>query len=244
MKRWLQNLASQFGVQVVKTQWLRESLETRWSMRNVLHRLKILGCGPSVIIDIGAASGDWAEIAADVFPDSKFILVEPLLERRRLLEDFCKKHPGSWAVSSVAGAEDGEVTFDVADDLDGSGVYARSDGTGRKVPMNRLDSVVAEGDVRGPFLIKLDTHGYESEILSGARRILDDTVCIVMECYTFQISPSSKLFWEMCKEMDQLGFRVADMADPWPRKHDRLLWQMDLVWLRKDHSAFGHESYQ
>ena len=244
MLSWLNSVMRPLGVQLVRERWLREIHETRWSMRATLGRVRRLNCEPRTVIDIGAAEGRWAEMAAEVFPESSLLLIEPLEERRALLDKFCANHRKAILVSAVAGAADGSVPFNVSADLDGSGVYAATTESSRVVPMVRLDTAALHHKFTGPYLIKFDTHGYEQAILEGAAGLLKDTICIVMECYTFNVSPSAILFWEMCALLDKAGFRVADVADPWPRKHDGLLWQMDLVWLRKDHPSFYHEQYQ
>ena len=212
-------------------------------MRRILQRVHQLDVSPGTIFDLGAAQGDWSRLATTEFPAACLMMIEPLEERRRQLEEFTCQHPQANVEFAVAGPNDGQIEFNVADDLDGSGVYADDEGNKRLVPMVRLDSLARQKSLPGPFLLKFDTHGFEQEILKGARGIIEETECVVMECYTFHVSPSSILFWQMCEVMDNLGFRVADMADPWPRKYDGLLWQMDLVWLRKENPAFKHESY-
>lgn len=244
MLSWLNSVMRPLGVQLVRNRWLSEIQDTRWSMRATLSRIRSLSCKPQTVIDIGAAEGRWAQMAAEVFPESALLLIEPLDERRPVLDAFCGDHRNSVLVSAVAGAVDGSVPFNVSADLDGSGVYDATTGSSRVVPMVRLDTAVSHHNLPGPYLIKFDTHGYEQAILEGAAGLLEETVCIVMECYTFKVSPSAILFWEMCGVLDKAGFRVADVADPWPRTHDGLLWQLDLVWLRKDHPSFSHEQYQ
>src|ERR1700744_2391944 len=44
--------------------------------RNALARLKSLGFAPAVIYDIGAYRGGWTKVAAEVFPQARFVLFE------------------------------------------------------------------------------------------------------------------------------------------------------------------------
>ena len=60
--------------------------------------------------------------------------------------------------------------------------------------------------LRPPFLIKLDTHGFEVPILKGAQETLQQTNLLVIETYNFQLQPTSLRFHEMCSYMEFGGF--------------------------------------
>jgi hypothetical protein len=95
----------------------------------------------------------------------------------------------------------------------------------------------------GPYLLKLDTHGYEVPILEGARETLTRTEAIIMECYNFRIAPECLMFGDMCQHMERLGFRCIDLVDPMHRLADDSLWQMDLVFVRGDRPEFSYLGY-
>jgi hypothetical protein len=59
-------------------------------------------------------------------------------------------------------------------------------------------------DIRGlpgPYMIKLDTHGYEVPIRLGAKETLRNANLAVIETYNFRIQGSSLLFHEMVAHM-------------------------------------------
>ena len=195
------------------------------------------------VIDVGAAAGNWTRAALLRFPAARFLMVEPLSERVAELNGLCAEAKRAELVSAVAGRSRGEVGFRVAPDLDGSGVEAGAGGATRMVPMTTLDLEVAERKLRGPFFIKLDTHGFEVPILEGATAILPETAGLVIEAYNFQLTPESLRFHELCAWMSERGFRVADLLDPLRRPADGILWQMDLVFVRKDHPSLERKHY-
>ena len=92
--------------------------------------------------------------------------------------------------------------------------------------------------------MKLDTHGFEVPILEGAVRTLAETEVILIECYTFRIAPACLTFAEMCRYLGERGFRCIDLGDPLYRPHDDALWQMDLVFVRKDRPEFSYLGYR
>jgi FkbM family methyltransferase len=199
------------------------------------------------VIDIGAAKGDWTRLAINYFPDSTFLMIDPLIENQPSLENVCSSFSNVQYELAAAGNSANLVAFDVTDDLDGSGIYGLSATARTKRRMVRqitLDEAVAKHNMRGPFLLKFDTHGYELPILEGARHVIQHTDAILMECYFFRVSPTARLIWEICQEMRTHGFRVADWTDPSRRPKDGMLWQVDVVFLKAEHNNFRCESYR
>ena len=135
--------------------------------------------------------------------------------------------------------------FRIAPDLDGSGISSGSvsDGKNRKVAVRRIDNEIKTLDLVGPFIVKFDTHGYEVPILEGCAGILSDVELFIIECYGFRIAERSLLFWEMCQEMDRLGFALFDLVDVMRRPKDGAFWQCDAFFIRKDNLLFADNRY-
>lgn len=190
------------------------------------------------VIDVGAAAGKWTKLARPHFPEARFFLIEPLRERVPELKVL-----GVDFVSAVAGAEPGETTFAVTDDLDGSGVTDQPGRVSRTVPVTTIDREVSTRKLPGPFFIKLDTHGYEVPILEGARATLADTALLMIEAYNFQLTAGCLRFPQLCAWLEELGFLPCDMIEPARRPGDLALWQMDIVFARKDAPIFSYKTY-
>jgi hypothetical protein len=109
--------------------------------------------------------------------------------------------------------------------------------------MMPIDDLVALHHVAPPYLLKFDTHGFELDILRGATKTLKNTNVIVMECYLFQLSKSSLLFWKMCDYLEPHGFRAFDIVDPLYRPKDEMLWQVDLFFARNEWPNFQDTHY-
>lgn len=213
---------------------------SRWTMTAALTRCAALGVRPGTLIDVGAAEGAWARPAREIFPNSALLLIEPLVERRAALTPLTSTS-GTHLETAVAGPTDGEVDFTVADDLDGSGVYGA--GALRRLPQVSIDTLVDRHALPPPYLLKLDTHGYEIPIFEGASATLTQTELIMVEAYGFKPSPTAVPFWELCSWLGARGFRPADLADPVGRRRDGLFWQADFLFLRSDHPAFASNTY-
>lgn len=214
-------------------------------MNGGLMRYKRLDPEVKIVIDVGAAKGKWSMLAKPHWPSASFVLFEPLAERKQQLEDLVKTNPGFYLVTAAAGKEKGSVNFVVAEDLDGSGVSSETNNlNSRRVIVTSIQDEVKRLNLQGPFLVKLDTHGFEIPILEGCQEIWDNISLFIIECYGFRIAKDSLLFWEMCEYMDNRGFRLFDMVDIMRRSKDGAFWQCDAFFIRKDHVLFRDNSYQ
>lgn len=213
-------------------------------MQNALSRLGTHNFTINTVIDIGASNGKWSLKAMPFLQNSSFLAIEPLLERQSALDALKKSHPNFDYLLCAAGEKDNaKTTMTITEDLDGSTIDGQQSGETRTIPLKTLDTIIHEKKLNGPFLLKFDTHGYETPILQGARRTLAHTNLVVMEVYNFKITDHTLLFYEMCHHMATLGFRCYDMADPMHREFDNTFWQMDLFFCRADHPIFNHNQY-
>ena len=109
--------------------------------------------------------------------------------------------------------------------------------------MTTIDNQVRRRGLAGPFLIKLDTHGFELPILAGAAGTLGMTTALVIEVYNFKIAPTAVRFPQLCQFMEDKGFRCVDIFDPMYRPKDRVFWQMDMVFMRADRPEFKSNTF-
>ncbi len=213
-----------------------------FDMEGAVHRLGNHAAEIATVFDIGASNGRWSALALPAFPQAKFIGVDPLAEREASLQALKAKDPRFDYVLCVAGKEpDGMVHLAVGDDLDHSTV----DGLGEKrmVPSKSLDAIAAMKGLKGPYLLKFDTHGFEVPILEGATVVLKDTAYIIMEVYNFRHTKDTLLFWEMCSYLEKRGFRCFNLVEPMHRPLDHNLWQMDLFFARQDNPIFASDQF-
>ena len=197
----------------------------------------------NTMIDVGASDGRWSSLAMKVFPASSYLLIEANPIHQEALNRFRLAHTNAQFVLAAAGDCVGKISFDDSNAFIGQ---ASHNPTGSKlltVPMTTIDNEVRSRQLPKPYLIKLDTHGFEAPILKGAENVLEDTEVIIVECYNFKMSPECLLFFEMCDYLRKLGFRCADLVDPRHRPHDHVLWQMDLVFLKHTSHEFSYPDF-
>jgi len=177
------------------------------------------------------------------FPVATYLLVDANEVHADALDTFCAEHPNAQRVIAAAGNQDGECMFDGSDPGGGSAYTEAVDEVDRIVPMISLDNEVERRKLCGPFLLKLDTHGFELQILEGAKNILRDTNLVIIESYVFRLHSKSHIFHELCTYMDSIGFLAIDFSEPMWRKNDMALWQFDLFFVPKHNNVFSSNSF-
>jgi FkbM family methyltransferase len=171
-----------------------------------------------LVVDVGANAGQYASALRAAGYDGRIASFEPLAEPYRALAHAASRDARweSWPLA--LGARRGDVDANVADDTRNSSVLAVGERHLRAVPdsrmvgsesvrMDRLDVVwrdVARG-ARRPYL-KIDTQGYELEVLRGALAVLDAVVLVEAELSLLPTYSSGPLFEDVVAFLAEHGF--------------------------------------
>jgi FkbM family methyltransferase len=207
------------------------------STQAALARIAARGTKIRTVVDVGASDGRWSLQAERMWPDARFHLVEANPVHETSLRRLCAGKPAFSYALVAAGPVDGSVGFDGSNPFGGRAVPDAA-GQHPAVPQRSLASLAAEWRLAPPFLIKLDTHGYEPSILAGAAPLFADTNLFVIEGYTFRLPPDGLQFHELCGLMAARGFRPIDLSEPLWRSRDGVLWQFDLFFVPTSRPEF------
>lgn len=197
-----------------------------------LRAMKERGFSPALVLDVGAAQGDWTVSCRGLFPDAHFVLVEPLPEHEAALTRLAERWNLRY-VKAAAGRSESERPLLVPDDLGGASFLpAQREGDAFfkrsvAVPVLTLESL---GLPAGVTLLKLDVQGFELEVLAGAGSLLQQVEVIVAECSLYPFQQDLPLVHETIAHLDRLGFRLYDVADE-VRWSSGTLAQVDLVFV-------------
>lgn len=213
-----------------------------FEMDGLLARAAARGVNIGTWIDVGASDGSWSLRAQKHFPSARFLLFEPLAERQAELAALHRRH-GFVIAPAAAGAQPGSIDFSIDPALDGSGVARPGTPGARPVPVDTVDLAVARHTLPAPYGLKLDTHGHEIPVLTGASAVLAQASLLVIEAYNFPLTSDSLRFHELCAWLEARGFRCCDLADPMRRPSDGALWQMDLSFAPVSSPLFASNRY-
>ena len=239
----IQSVLGLFGLSIIRLTPRALPSINRGSMRGAMQSLAQRAIPIKTIVDIGASDGHWAEMAMEFFPQANYLLVEAQAIHQEKLDAFIATHSNAQYCLAAAGDKAGRIFFDAGDPFGGQASYEPYAHNNIEVEVTTIDIEVANRILSGPYLVKLDTHGFEVPILKGATEVLRDTQVIVMECYVQHLTRNSLTFSQMCAYLDELGFRCIDAVDLEWRPFDTTLWQMDLVFIRKDRVEFTYRDY-
>ena len=190
------------------------------------------------IVDVGASDGSWSIMARRYWPNATFLLIEAQAAH----EDGLRAS-GMEYVLAAAGDKPGEIHFNAADLFGGVASYEATGAADITVPMTTVDIEVRRTGLPGPYLVKLDTHGFEREILLGAAETLRDSSLLFIESYNFELMAGALRFHELCGFLEERGFRCLDLADPMHRPKDGIFWQVDLIFARSDEPEYSDNAY-
>jgi FkbM family methyltransferase len=216
----------------------------RNDMRHALGWLRDHRIPVTTVLDVGASDGRWTEMCAEYFPQASYVLYEPQPIHEAALAAFPGRVPyRATVVGKAVGREPGVTYFDVSDPLGGALSSEQTSDT-MAVDMTSIDVSVDEVGAAGPFLLKLDTHGFERSILDGAAATLPQCTALIIEAYNYRITDEAMLFYELCAYLDERGFRPVNVVDVMHRAYDASLWQFDMVFVRSDWPGFGHVAFE
>lgn len=203
---------------------------------------RLHGAPFDLVLDVGGNIGDFAEAAANAWPDAKVVSFEPIpgaAEASRV------RSRGRWEVITVGLSEypDTLTLWFCTNQHPASTMQAP--GTARKlhfdiddvhepvqVEVRRLDSYLPLLADHRRVLLKVDVEGHEGHVLRGGRRLMDSVTTAIVEVQQdssiFLGSPSP---WMVDRELRRSGLEFAGLADVFLAPSGQVL-QFDGIWTR------------
>jgi FkbM family methyltransferase len=217
----------------VEKEW---GVTSQWVPANMRKR----GLAPATVLDIGAARG--TPELYEAFPDAYHVLIEPLVEFEDKMKEQLTRYRGEYVLTAV-GADEGTATIQIAPGMPLTSTIKEIEWLRpnpsrpriqREIPVTTIDKLVRERGWAPPFGLKMDTEGYEREVIEGATNTLRETQFVIAEVAVERRFSNSYTFAEFISLLDDHGFCVCDVLDaPRPRQHRELVC-MDILFWRKD----------
>jgi len=244
LRSTIKRIINSFGYDLTKIHFNKQN--TRFiqtlsaSTEDGISRCKKKDIEISTVIDVGASDGRWTKMCMKYYSKSSYFLIEAQQPHEENLIKFKKKYKNVDYIISAAGNRQGQIYFDVSNILFGRAQEEAFEKDCIKVPVTTIDHEVRVRSLKPPFLIKLDTHGYEVPILEGARETLGKSNILILETYFFKLSKNCLKFYDICKYLENKGFYPIDMVEIIHRPYDYSLWQVDMYFTRSDGNEFIH----
>jgi FkbM family methyltransferase len=188
------------------------------------------------VIDVGVHAGTtWLY---EGFPDSRFVLVEPIPGGEALLESRPRDYT---YVNCGLGAEPGRLTLNRYNNekLDSflemrhftDEVSERRQLTERvEVPVRTLDEIIEEHCASDNIGIKIDTEGFELDVVKGLDRQKERVTFIIAETSVVRRHQDSYQFSDLVSELHAKGFCFLNVMNL-PKK---VVQFYDVIFVRKE----------
>ena len=200
------------------------------------------GVQPATIIDVGVGRRGTPWLY-EAFPQARLVLVDPNPALRRTMAALADTW-GAKMIAAAAGAAHGMATMYVDEDarsssslLTASTVLNEARGarvtSSHEVPVRTLDWIVEDAGAQPPYLLKLDTEGYELEALRGASCMLPHTEAVIAEASVVKRFEGSYEFADLVTFLDRHGFRLFDFVEVTTLGQDGPINFLDAVFVRR-----------
>jgi FkbM family methyltransferase len=199
----------------------------------------------NLVFDVGANAGLYGRVIRDAGYRGRIVSFEPLSAVWEQLRDV-SRNDSLWEVAPRAaiGGEDGEIEIHIAGNSFSSSVLEMLDSHrdaapesayvgSEKTPLRRLDTVAPDylrEDSR--LFIKVDTQGYEDQVLIGAEHLLPKTVGLQLELSLVPIYQGQCLFPEVVERCKALGFNLWTLSRVFGDSHTGRLLSVDGIFFR------------
>jgi FkbM family methyltransferase len=136
-----------------------------------------------VVLDIGANVGRYAVAVRSANPEAELYAFEPHPKTFKTLEDQAEQYCFN-AIQSACGSEEGTITLYDYDEEGSSHASAmqevieeihEKEKISTDVPVTTVDGFADTHDLSCIDLLKIDTEGYEEEVLKGARSMINSS---------------------------------------------------------------------
>lgn len=199
-----------------------------------------------VVIDVGANTGQFAESLLDFGFKGQIVSFEPTSDAYKELSKRAQKYP-NWDIEEqmAIGNDSGTITINISKNTVFNSIkkidteYATYNNDAQiigseEVPIKTLNSF-KEKYFNGSkkVLLKIDTQGFEKEVLEGASEIIEQVDGIKIEVPLQPIYDDVKLtFKEMINTFYDLGFTCVSLDEVAVNKTSGYVHEMDAIFVR------------
>lgn len=201
--------------------------------------------GVNCVLDVGAHFGEYGSMLRRYGYRGRIVSFEPVPANVERLAETRAGDPDWRAYDFALGSEEGELELNVARDtalssfLEAGPPVTASEGAAialerrERVVVRRLDSVFAEcvaGLAEPSVFLKMDTQGWDHEVLRGAEASLPRIVGLQSEVSVLPLYEGMTSYLDAIRELHELGF---DLTGVYPVAYaDLRVVELDVVLAR------------
>jgi FkbM family methyltransferase len=199
-----------------------------------------------LLLDIGANTGQFSQKMIEAGFDKQVISFEPLSSAHPLLVKNAQKYANWYAFEQCAiGDFDGEIEINISFNSHSSSILqvkkehtdaASSAAFFSKeiVPIKKLDSISSTFNSFNHLLLKIDTQGFEKNVLAGAEDLIGKKVKILqLEMSLLPLYEGLMPFEEMVGYLEKLGFKPLFYSPGFVDRTSEQIQQLEGFFIKK-----------
>jgi len=177
-------------------------------------------------------------MALRYFPSAQFVLLEPQESMRPHLDELCRETPNVRWLNVAAGESAGMSSINICEDPTHSSLLTRAGSAkedDRRVATQSvriLSLQEACGEV--PALVKVDTEGFELQVLKGCASLMGRTEIFLLELALTPLWDGSASLTDVVRHMAAHGYQVFDIVDKVSTRADGFTRQVDVAFCRNN----------
>jgi FkbM family methyltransferase len=234
----LKNITRNFGFEIIR---FTPQASNTARLKHFLSYYKF-----NLVFDVGANTGQYASGLREFGYEGRIVSFEPVPSAYSLLKIQSDKDV-NWKIAPrcAIGNQDGEIEINISDDTQCSSLLALTDehldafpnssySITEKVKVFKLDTV-AKNFLNGNsdvILLKIDTQGYEKQVIEGAKEFLPNILGLQVELSLTHLYKDEVLYDEMIVFLSELGFNLYAIIPGFTDTTTGKMLQMDGLFLR------------
>ncbi len=198
----------------------------------------------ATVLDIGANTGQFAEMIHQILPIATIHSFEPLPEQFIGLQGLTKKIQLLQCYQFAVGSENTEMEINANEfsasssllpmtELHTSSFPYTKNSTLQKISLRTLDSFFDEIKPTKKTLLKIDVQGFEMEVLKGADKILDLVDVVIVETSFKELYKDQPLFPDIYNYLMKKQFIYNGNFEQIHSASNGEVLQADAIFIRK-----------
>lgn len=235
---YLNKIFSLFGLKLIKEN-PRSNIDLRKSLFFSQHNF-------DCVIDIGANVGGFRDEIRNIGYNGVIFSFEPISKLFHFLE-MGQKSDDRWRVYKFAvGDKNEEIEINISSNLHSSSIleildeHTNAEPSSRYIQREQVKQITLDGfksNFSGfnKIFLKIDTQGYEWNVLQGAGYFLKDVAVIQLEMSFVPLYKDQKLFNDIFNFLYSFGFEIYDIEPGFTNVVTGQQYQVDCVFVNRNH---------